>query len=101
MNAIDKVNGLKEKQEKTIIELENEIKSITELVKQPYEKEEQLKAFKIELSGLEKEINAKLTKHQIPEKTEEDTIKINKQEAVVRPMSLPENQSRKSIRISI
>jgi N12 class adenine-specific DNA methylase len=101
LNAIDKVNGLKEKQEKTIIELENEIKSITELVKQPYEKEEQLKAFKIELTELEKEINAKLTKHQMPEETEKDNIKTNKQEAVVRPMSIPENQSRKSIRISI
>ena len=101
LNAIDKVNGLREKQEKVIRDIETEIKSIAELVKQPYDKEEQLKGIKIELTQLEKEINAKLTKHQMPEETEVTTVKINKQEAVVRPIIISENQHRKSIRISI
>lgn len=101
LNAIDKVNVLKERQEKIVSESENEIVAISELVKQPFGKEEQLKELKTELSRLEKEINIKLTKHQIPEETEEKIVKINDQEVVVRPIMIAENQERKSNRISI
>lgn len=101
LNAIDKVNVLKERQEKTVAESENEIVAISELVKQPFGKEEQLKALKTELSRLEKEINIKLTKHQMPEETEEQIVKIDNQEAVIRPIMITENQHRKSNRISI
>lgn len=101
LNAIDKVNGLKEKQEKAIAELENEIRAMDELVKQPFDKEQQLKTLKTELFQLEKDINAKLTKHQVPEETEKQEAKTEEQKAIVRPIKISENQQRKPVRISI
>jgi hypothetical protein len=101
LNAIDKVSGLKEKQEKTIVELENERNAMSELVKQPFEKEQALKELKKALSELEKEINAKLNPQKTLEEKEEQTIQSDEQQAVVRPIKLAENTPRKLIRISI
>lgn len=65
LNAIDRVEGLKEKYAQTLHELETEIPKLDELTLRPFLKEQQLREMKNELSSLEREISIKIQENQL------------------------------------
>jgi N12 class adenine-specific DNA methylase len=65
LNAIDRVESLKEKYCKTIDELEKNMPVLTQLSKKPFEKETELVQMKSELYKLEREITLKIKENQM------------------------------------
>lgn len=65
LNAIDRVESLKEKYTRTIIEIENEIPKLQQLTLKPFLKEHELQDMKNELSGLERQITIKIQESQL------------------------------------
>lgn len=57
INAIDRVDALKEKYEKNLQELEHNIPMLQQLIVKPFEKENELAQFKKDVSKLEREIS--------------------------------------------
>ena len=64
INAIDRVEALKEKYEKNLQELEQNIPMLQQLVVKPFEKENELAQFKKDASKLEREISIKIQDNQ-------------------------------------
>ncbi len=60
LNAIDRVESIKNQYEKKLDDLEKEIPSMEQIVSKPFEKEKELAAMKISLAGLEREIAIKI-----------------------------------------
>jgi len=67
LNAIDRVESLKEKYNKTLNELEKEIPIVEQLVTKPFEKEKELASMKTSLATLEREIAIKIQEKQMKE----------------------------------
>jgi hypothetical protein len=67
LNAIDRIDALKEKYTKTIAELDREIPTIEQIVSKPFEKEKELAEMKTTLAGLEREIAIKIQERQMKE----------------------------------
>jgi hypothetical protein len=65
LNAIDRVDSLKEKYQKNLLELEKEIPMIAQLTFKPFGKEAELQQMKSELSRLEREITIKIQENQL------------------------------------
>ncbi|WP_423147801.1 helicase-related protein [Rubrolithibacter danxiaensis] len=65
LNAIDRVDNLKEKYQKTLQELEHNIPMVTQIAAKPFEKETELQEMKSELSRLEREIAIKIQENQM------------------------------------
>lgn len=65
LNAIDRVDSLKEKYQKNLKELEKEIPMIAQLTTKPFGKEAELHQMKSELSRLEREITIKIQENQL------------------------------------
>lgn len=65
LNAIDRVGSLKEKYEKSAIDIEKELNDLGALVNKPFESESQLAALKLELSAKEREIAINIQKNQM------------------------------------
>jgi hypothetical protein len=65
LNAIDRVEKLKEKYQKTLNELEKNIPMIASLANKPFEKESELMQMKSDLSKLEREITIKIQENQM------------------------------------
>jgi hypothetical protein len=65
LNAIDKVNGLRDTYEKKRSELEKEIPTLRELSQKTFEKEGELTELRVELRRLEGEIAAKIRETQM------------------------------------
>ena len=65
LNAIDRIEPLKEKYQKTLKELETNIPMVTAFVNKPFEKEKELVQMKGELSKLEREIAIKIQENQM------------------------------------
>ena len=65
LNAIDRVDNLKEKYQKNLLELEKEIPMIGQLTTKPFGKESELHQMKSELSRLEREITIKIQENQL------------------------------------
>ena len=65
INAIDRVEPLKEKYQKTLKELETNIPMVETFVNKPFEKEKELLQMKSELSKLEREIAIKIQENQM------------------------------------
>lgn len=65
LNAIDRVEPLKEKYQKTLKELETNIPMVTAFVNKPFEKEKELLQMKSELANLERKIAIKIQENQM------------------------------------
>ncbi len=69
LNAIDRVETLKEKYQKTLDELEKNIPMVAAFVNKPFEKERELMEMKSNLSKLEREITIKIQENQMKQNT--------------------------------
>ena len=67
LNAIDKVESLKEKYTKTLNDLDKEIPMVEQIVAKPFEKERELAEMKTGLANLEREIAIKIQEKQMKE----------------------------------
>lgn len=65
LNAIDRVEGLKEKYQKNLAELEQNIPMLKNLIAKPFEKETELAELKKSVSALEREITIKIQENQM------------------------------------
>ena len=85
INAIDREDALKEKYEKNLQELEQNLPMLQQLVVKPFEKENDLAQFKKDASKLEREISIKIQENQMKQHNvaDEKTMEI-KQTPVVK-----------------
>jgi len=81
LNAIDRVETLKEKYQKTLSELENNIPMVAALASKPFEKESDLQQIKNDLSKLEREIAIKIQENQMKQNGLLDTDKVQEESA--------------------
>jgi N12 class adenine-specific DNA methylase len=65
LNSIDRVETLKEKYQKTLQELEQNIPMLEKIVAKPFDKEDELAQLKKDVSRLEREITLKIQANQI------------------------------------
>jgi N12 class adenine-specific DNA methylase len=92
LNAIDRVESLKEKYQKSLQELEQNIPMLDKLVSKPFEKDEELAQLKKDVFRLEREITMKIQTSQMNQKEKiEKTI-----DAPVIQME-PDNKKGKSL----
>ncbi|MDB5145773.1 MAG: hypothetical protein JWQ66_4486 [Mucilaginibacter sp.] len=80
LNAIDKVNGLCEKYQKQLSDLEKEIPTLRTLSQKTFEKDSELSELKTALRRLEKEISDKIRESQLkvpPDDQEEEIPEVN------------------------
>lgn len=105
INAIDRVEALKEKYEKNLQELEQNIPILQQLVVKPFEKENDLAQFKKDVSKLEREISIKIQENQMKQHgVADEKIAVVKETPVVKIKKslLPKNEysnKSKSIRV--
>ncbi|MCC9073502.1 DNA methylase [Flavobacterium sp. F-65] len=67
LNAIDRVEHLKEKYQKTLSEIENQLPELQKLIVKSFSKEHELQQMKSDLSSLEREIALKIQVNQLKE----------------------------------
>lgn len=67
LNAIDRIETLKQNTEKNIKETDTQVTQINTIISKPFEKEEELKTLKTTLSRLENEILVKIQKQKLLE----------------------------------
>jgi hypothetical protein len=96
LNALDRVTKITEQYTNELAELNNNIPVLEKLIVKSFEKEDELKKLKTELSGLEREITIKIKERQLlaekpPEKNESKTAAIK--EAPVITMSQQKNEN--------
>ncbi|MGF2414476.1 MAG: helicase-related protein, partial [Ferruginibacter sp.] len=85
INAIDRVEALKEKYEKNLQELEQNIPMLQQLVVKPFEKENELAQFKKDVSKLEREISIKIQENQMKQhEVVDETIVETKEDLLVK-----------------
>jgi hypothetical protein len=75
LNAIDRSGALKEKYQKTLSELEQNIPMVEQIAKKPFEKEPELQQLKAECSRLEREITIKIQANQMKQHSETELSK--------------------------
>jgi N12 class adenine-specific DNA methylase len=108
LNAIDRVESLKEKYQKTLQELEQNIPMLDKIVNKPFDKEDELGELKKEVFRLEREISMKIQanhmkQHEANEsKTEAPVVEMNQNDAKKDKSLLPKkqiNEKTKSLRV--
>jgi hypothetical protein len=110
LNAIDRVTGLKEKYQKNLAELEQNIPMLKNLIAKPFEKETELAELKKSVSALEREITIKIQENQMKhangnhsEQKETPVIKMdtneNKKDKKLLLKKDPEKKKKQSIRV--
>ncbi|MCW3110559.1 MAG: putative methylase, partial [Segetibacter sp.] len=82
LNAIDRVESLKEKYEKSLTELEKNIPMVTTLVSKPFEREVELAQMKSELSNLERQISLKIQEKQMKQNGLLDSDKVKQENEI-------------------
>ncbi len=82
LNAIDRVETLKEKYQNNLSELEKNIPMMANIVSKPFEKESELVHMKSELSKLEREIAIKIQENQMKQNGLIDTDKVQQENTV-------------------
>ncbi|MCV9926307.1 helicase-related protein [Flavobacterium sp. LS1R49] len=73
LSAIDRVEYLREKYQKTIKDIERQLPDLQKLVAKPFSKENELQQMKIELSSLEREIALKIQENQLKQGNPQDS----------------------------
>lgn len=93
LNAIDRVEPLKEKYQKNLQELEQNIPMLKQIISKPFEKENELVQLKKDVSKLEREISIKIQASQMKQQdqTEEQTVELK--ETPVITMDTKESKS--------
>jgi hypothetical protein len=76
LNAIDRVEHLKEKYQKSLSDIENQMPELQKLIAKPFSKESELQQMKSDLSSLEREIALKIQENQLRENNPQD-VSIN------------------------
>lgn len=109
LNAIDRVTGLKEKYQKNLAELEQNIPMLKNLIVKPFEKEAELAELKKSVSALEREITIKIQENQMKqangnnkEQKETPVIKMDGNEKKNGKLLLkkePEKKKKQSLRV--
>jgi N12 class adenine-specific DNA methylase len=106
LNAIDRVESLKEKYQKNLQELDQNIPMLQQLVAKPFEKENELAQLKQDVSKLEREISIKIQENQMKQHNgvDENIIAIKetpvvKMEKSLLPKKDIENRKAKGMRI--
>src|SRR5665213_3458208 len=97
LNAIDRVEALKEKYQKNLHELEQNIPLLQQLVSKPFEKEAELAQLKKDVSKLEREILIKIQENQMKQHNATDDNTIEIKEAQVIKMDYQKLKSEKNL----
>ena len=98
INAIDRVDALKEKYEKNLQELDQNIPMLQQLVAKPFEKENELVQFIKDVSKLDREISIKIQGNQMKQHNRVDGKMVETKETPVIKMkksSLPKKETSK------
>jgi hypothetical protein len=90
LNAIDRVEQLKEKYRKNITELTQNIQMMEQIVVRPFQKSEELTQLKTEVASLEREISISIQKNQMKQ-TEGEHKPVEKNDAVVVELNTHKN----------
>ncbi|KAA9038702.1 DNA methylase [Ginsengibacter hankyongi] len=96
LNAIDRVDTLKEKYQKNLQELEQNIPMLQQLVSKPFEREEELSQLKKDVSKLEREISIKIQANQMKQHNAPDDNTVEIKEAPVIKMEYKELKTENS-----
>ncbi|MGI8598209.1 MAG: helicase-related protein, partial [Chitinophagaceae bacterium] len=98
LNALDRVSKIKEQYEKNVQELNKDISVLGKLIEKPFEKEEELKLLKQELSKIEREISLKIQSKQIKQngKEQEEMSLVKEPAPVIKLLTkrVPENEKK-------
>jgi len=94
--AIDRVEALKEKYQKNLYELEQNIPMLQQLVSKPFEREEELSQLKKDVSKLEREISIKIQANQMKQHNATDDNTVEVKEAPVIKMECKELKNENS-----
>ncbi|TRW22008.1 DNA methylase, partial [Flavobacterium zepuense] len=70
LNAIDRVESLKDKYQSKLNELDREIPKVEKLLQKPFAQEKELEQMKSELAGLERQISIKIQENQLKQAQE-------------------------------
>ncbi len=97
INAIDRVETLKEKYEKNLQELEHNIPMLEKIVAKPFDKEEELAQLKKDVSRLEREITIKIQKNQALQQSQSEVNGHEVKGAPVIKMDAKEQKIEKSL----
>ncbi len=97
LNAIDRVDALKEKYEKNLRKLEQNIPMLQQLISKPFEKEEELAQLKKNVSKLEREISIKIQENQMKQHNTSDENKVEVKEALLIKMDIKEAKAGKTL----
>lgn len=96
LNAIDRVEALKEKYQKNLHELEQNIPMLQQLVSKPFEREEELSQLKKDVSKLEREISIKIQANQMKQHNATDDNTVEMKEAPLIKMEYKELKAENS-----
>lgn len=83
LNAIDRVESLKEKYGRTLSELNTEIPKLEQLTTKPFLQEAELQTMKSELSNLERQIAIKIQENQLKQHQVQETDAVTPEETSV------------------
>jgi len=83
LNAIDRVESLKEKYSRTVTELDTEIPKLQQLTAKPFLQESELQQMKSELSSLERQIAIKIQENQLKQHQGENEPREQKEQTPV------------------
>ena len=97
LNSIDRVEALKEKYQKNLNELEQNIPMLQNLVLKPFEKDEELAQLKKDVSKLEREISIKIQANQMKQHNTTDDNTVEIKEAPVIKMDCKELKPEKNL----
>lgn len=97
LNAIDRVESLKEKYQRNLQELEQNIPMLQQMVSKPFEKQEELSQLKKDLSKIEREISVKIQANQMKQHNSTDENSVQIKEAPVIKMDYKELKSEKNL----
>lgn len=94
LNAIDRVESLKEKYQKNLTELEQNIPMLKNLIAKPFEKETELAELKKSVSALEREITIRIQENQMKQASANNA---DQKETPVIKMETTEKKKNKSL----
>lgn len=91
LNAIDRVENLKEKYQKNLSEFNQNIQLMEQIVAKPFEKSNELAQLKTEVAKLEREISIKIQTNQMKQHEGEPHVMNEKTEAVIVELNTHKN----------
>lgn len=99
LNAIDRVEAVKEKYEKNLQDLERNIPVLQQIIAKPFDKEADLAQLKMDAARLERELTIKIQKNQLHQTIPQAELAISKTEKTLLPKKCDGEKKGKSIRV--